>query len=165
MSDLRIETFGVGDAAQIALALVVRFEVFVREQGVAPEIEIDEHDRNDARAVHVLALEGERPVGAGRYYAHEDGCAQIGRMAVVASYRHRGVGRRLLDALVEKAQEQGYARIVLHAQTQALGFYEHAGFTAHGVEFLDAGIPHIEMVLTRPSPRRQRPPGSNVLGA
>ena len=142
---MRVELFGVDDDERMARAFEVRREVFVREQGVPEEEEIDAHDRSDASACHVLLTLDERPAAAGRFFARPDGAVQIGRMAVRAEFRGRGYGRAMLDALVAEAGKRGYARVVLHAQTHARGFYELAGFTAHGPEFLDAGIAHVEM--------------------
>ncbi len=142
---MTVELFGVEDNERIARAFAVRRAVFVREQGVPEEEEIDAHDRSDASACHALiALDG-RPVAAGRFFVRPDGAVQIGRMAVLAAYRARGIGRALLDALVDEAQRRGFSRVVLHAQTHARGFYERADFIAHGAEFLDAGILHVEM--------------------
>ncbi len=142
---MMVELFDIEDGERIARAFEVRRAVFVREQGVPEEEEIDAHDRSDASACHALiALDG-HPVAAGRFFVRPDGAVQIGRMAVLAAYRTRGYGRALLDALVDEAQRRGFPRAVLHAQTHARGFYERAGFCAHGAEFLDAGILHVEM--------------------
>ncbi len=143
-----VELFGVEDGERMVRAFEVRRAVFVREQRVPEEEEIDAHDRSDASACHALIAEAGSPVAAGRFFARPDGAAQIGRMAVLATHRGRGYGRALLDALVAEAQRRGYRRVVLHAQTHARGFYEGAGFDAHGPEFLDAGILHVEMERT-----------------
>ncbi|MHB8463172.1 MAG: GNAT family N-acetyltransferase [Vulcanimicrobiaceae bacterium] len=129
-------------------ARTIRFAVFVDEQKVPAEIEIDEHDREDTTAVHALALIDAQPVGTGRFYVRTDGGVQIGRMAVLADRRGHGIGRALLDALVAAARKRSYSHVVLHAQTHAIGFYERAGFFAHGPEFDDAGIAHVEMILS-----------------
>ena len=142
---MRVELFGVEDGKRLERAFEVRREVFVREQGVPEEEEIDAHDRTDASACHALLVLSGRPAAAGRFFARPDGAVQIGRMAVRAEFRGLGYGRAILDALVDEAKRRGYPRVVLHAQTHARGFYERAGFTAHGPEFLDAGIVHVEM--------------------
>lgn len=129
----------------------IRHRVFVAEQGVPPRLELDRRDR---RARHALALgPGGRPVGCGRLLA--DG--HIGRLAVLPGYRGRGVGTALLAALVGEARRRGLARVFLHAQVAAVGFYARHGFTAAGGVFLDAGIPHRYMfkhVRTRGAGRR-----------
>jgi predicted GNAT family N-acyltransferase len=67
-------------------------------------------------------------------------------MAVLEPWRRRGIGGALLQVLITIAQERGFDRIELHAQTHALGFYERYGFRAEGAEFIEAGIPHFRMV-------------------
>lgn len=118
---------------------LVREQVFVAEQGVPLELE---WDGLDAAARHVLAMTAEGPVGTGRMLA--DG--HIGRMAVLAPWRGRGVGSALLARLIHDARAAGLARVWLDAQTRAVSFYEQFGFNAEGREFLDAGIPHRRMV-------------------
>ena len=85
-------------------------------------------------------------IAAGRYYCGPDGAAQIGRMAVLAAHRQRGVGRLLLEALLDEARRNGYARASLNAQVHALAFYERAGFNAVGPEFFECAIAHQAMV-------------------
>ena len=119
----------------------IRCKVFVEEQNVPIEIELDGEDECSE---HFLAeLEDGTPIGAARLMSS----GQIGRMAVLRSYRKYGVGRQLLLAAVSRAKTLEYAEIFLHAQTQALGFYERSGFEPHGPEFDDAGIPHRAMKL------------------
>ena len=119
--------------------LALRTLVFVDEQGVPPEVEIDGLDP-DCR--HVVAETGSgRVIGTGRLLPE----GRIGRMAVARDWRGRGVGRALLDALVACARERGFATVELHAQCHAIGFYEAAGFRAEGPEFDDAGIAHRRM--------------------
>jgi predicted GNAT family N-acyltransferase len=120
-------------------ASAIREAVFVAEQGVPPEIELDEWDE---RCDHALAIDaGGRAVGTGRLLP--DG--HIGRMAVLREHRGRGVGAAILEALIERARQRGMRRVVLNAQTHAAGFYARFGFAASGDEFLEAGIPHLEM--------------------
>lgn len=117
----------------------VRDAVFVVEQGVPREIE---RDAWDAQCDHALAFAaGGRAVGTGRLLP--DG--HIGRMAVLAEWRGRGIGSRILAALVARARERGMPRVVLNAQTHAAPFYARHGFAASGPEFMEAGIPHLAM--------------------
>ena len=114
----------------------VRYTVFVQEQKVPEEMEWDEAD---GAARHVLAVaENGTPIGTGRL---SQDC-RIGRMAVLAPWRKRGVGQAILRALLEIARERGCGVVVLHAQTHALGFYACSGFSAVGAEFEEAGIAH-----------------------
>ena len=132
----------------MAAAQAVRVRVFVDEQHVPAEEEIDEHDRTDTDARHALIREGDKPVAAGRYYRIDGTTAQVGRMAVLAEYRGRRIGRRLLDALVDDARRRGFARIALNAQDHAVAFYAKAGFTPFGETLLECDIPHQPMELT-----------------
>lgn len=117
----------------------MRFAVFVEEQGVPPEIELDEWD---AASDHALAIdETGRTIATGRLLA--DG--HVGRMAVLREWRGRGVGAAVLEALLARARDRGMKRAVLNAQTHAQGFYARFGFTRIGAEFMEAGIPHVSM--------------------
>ena len=118
----------------------VRFAVFVEEQGVPAEIELDDMDEH---CVHALAFEGSEAVGTGRLLP--DG--HIGRMAVLKAWRGRGVGAALLRRLIQAARERGDAEVVLSAQVHALGFYRAHGFIAQGDVYEEAGIPHQSMRL------------------
>lgn len=127
--------------AESAQALdAVRTEVFVGEQGVAPEIE---SDGMDALCWHALATDSSgRAIGAARLAP--DG--KIGRMAVLKWMRGRGIGSALLTELVEQAKRQGMAAVFLHAQAQAAAFYARLGFTGAGEPFLEAEIEHQRMI-------------------
>jgi predicted GNAT family N-acyltransferase len=130
-----------GDAERDA-ALALRHEIFVDEQGVPEELEIDEHDET---AVHLIALDGARIVGVCRLV--EDGArAKFGRLVVARDARGGGVGSALLSEAERRARALGAEQMVLTAQTSAVGLYERAGYTARGDVFLDAGIEHMTMV-------------------
>ena len=116
----------------------IRHEVFVEEQQVPVELELDHFD---TVSIHALALDGEAALGTGRLLP--DG--HIGRMAVRRKMRGSGIGSRLLLALMQQAQRRGDTAVVLHAQLSAVGFYERHGYTPEGDVFMDAGIEHIAM--------------------
>jgi predicted GNAT family N-acyltransferase len=123
-------------------AKAIRLEVFVQEQGVPPELEMD---NNDAVCVHAVAYDASgTPVGTGRLLP--DG--HIGRMAVRKVARGSGVGGLLLQGLMAQAQARGDKTVVLGAQTHAAPFYVKHGFVVRGEEFIEAGIPHVEMIHT-----------------
>lgn len=129
----------LGDWASMAPALeAIRREVFIVEQQVPEEME---WDAGDATSVHALARLDGHPVGCGRLLP--DG--HIGRMAVRAPFRSKGVGRALLQALLDEARRRGMRVVALHAQMHALGFYEAQGFVADGPVFDEAGILHRRM--------------------
>lgn len=121
-----------------AHASPIRFAVFVEEQGVPREIELDEHD---SQSVHVLAFDGPRAVGTARLLP--DG--HIGRMAVLKDWRRRGIGALLLKSLMERAKARGDAEVALSAQVHAVPFYRAHGFVPQGDEYLEAGIRHQAM--------------------
>lgn len=126
------------DKASAALRSV-REEVFIREQGVPPELE---WDGEDPACVHALAVtRGGDAIGTARLTAG----GHIGRMAVRRSWRGQGVGSALMQAMMRAARGRGLDHVVLNAQLHAQGFYARFGFRAEGGEFLDAGIPHVRM--------------------
>ncbi len=123
----------------------IRFTVFVREQGVPPEIELDTLDANDALCVHAVACDTDgNTIATGRLILDEP-IPRIGRMAVLRAWRRKGVGTEILEKLCEEAKRRGYSQVLLHSQTHATAFYFHHGFLSHGMEFTEAGIPHQEM--------------------
>jgi predicted GNAT family N-acyltransferase len=130
---------------QFKRAFAIRLRVFVREQGVPEEIELD---RDDRRAVHLLAAIRGKPVGTARIVI-KNGRAKVGRMAVLKRYRGQGVGKALLKRAIESARKPGVKIIYLHAQVPVVGFYEKMGFRCVGRVFSEAGIPHRKMVLVR----------------
>ena len=117
----------------------LRTEVFVREQGVPIELEWDESDEVSIHAV--VYGEDNQPIATGRLLP--DG--HIGRMAVQKALRGTGIGRFILTSLLHEAQRLGHTRLVLHAQTYAVGFYLRHGFQPEDSEFMEAGIPHMLM--------------------
>ncbi|MDP3511799.1 MAG: GNAT family N-acetyltransferase [Sulfuritalea sp.] len=118
----------------------IRETVFVDEQRVPRDLDMDEHD---AASRHVVAHDAEGgAIGTGRLLP--DG--HIGRMAVLAGWRGKGVGRALLERLLEEAARLDQRRLALHAQTRACGFYRRFGFVEEEPEFMEAGIPHRTMV-------------------
>ncbi len=128
-----------------AQLLQVRYAVFVDEQGVPPELE---HDALDADAIHLLARDAQDgAVATARMLL--DG--HIGRMAVSRAFRGQGIGTAMLQRLIRIAAERGLRRLFLHAQCDAVPFYQRLGFVAEGEIFKDAGIDHQVMCMTTPS--------------
>ncbi|MGH7825595.1 MAG: GNAT family N-acetyltransferase [Candidatus Binatia bacterium] len=134
----------VASRKDLAKALGIRRRVFVTEQGVPEEIEMD---RDDRRAIHFLAFAAGKPVGTARLVIRR-GNAKIGRMAVLKSHRGRGVGKKLLKRAVATAQRRGAQMIYLHAQVAVVGFYQAMGFRCVGPVFEEAGIPHRKMTFS-----------------
>ncbi len=124
-------------------AQAIRTQVFIEEQNIPAELE---WDAADAQAVHALASNRfGLPLATGRLLPHAPGVGRIGRMAVSQTVRGSGVGRAVLDALIDAARARGDQEIVLHAQTSAQAFYARSGFSPRGAVFEEAGIAHIEM--------------------
>ena len=116
----------------------IRREVFINEQLVP---ESDEWDDDDAVSVHALVTLNREPVGTGRL----DPGGKIGRIAVKAVLRGRGIGTLILRQLLHEAYHRGIREPYLHAQVQAVPFYENLGFRVEGDLFDEAGIPHVRM--------------------
>lgn len=135
------QSLGVG-------ARQVRREVFIDEQHIPMEMEIDQADET---AVHALACNRMGvPVATGRLLQRSRGVGQIGRMAVTRVLRGANLGRDVLLALMQAASQRGDHAVVLHAQRNAELFYARFGFVARGEAFEEAGIMHIEMVKALP---------------
>ena len=126
-------------------ALLLRTRVFVDEQGVPPEEEVDEYDRPGSPSVHALVFDAAGPIGAGRFYMLDAHSVRIGRMAISAASRGRGAGSVLLSALGNEALRRGHERAHLHAQMHARAFYLRAGYRDDGEPLWDAGILHQPM--------------------
>lgn len=142
MSAAQILVVAAESPALLEAAYSIRRRVFIEEQHVPEEIELD---ADDARAFHALALRGGQPVGCGRYVEHGPGEIKIGRMAALRELRGSGIGRAVLEFLIETARNRGYTRAILHAQLTAEGFYLKQGFHPEGNVFEEAGILHRAM--------------------
>ena len=122
----------------------IRFAVFVDEQGVPAEIELD---AQDARARHWLALDGDRPVATARAVALPEATWKIGRVAVHAGQRGQGVGLAVMRVIATEARLAGARQLVLESQVHAMPFYARLGYEPVGETFMEAGIPHQKMVM------------------
>lgn len=130
------------DPADRARCLALRRTVFIDEQGVP---ERDELDTLDDLCTHFLAFDdGGHPIGTARL-RFIDGHAKAQRVAVLAAWRSRGVGRALMGAFEAFATRGGARDVVLSAQLSAVPFYERLGYRAFGPVYDDAGIPHRDM--------------------
>lgn len=129
----------VGTWEQLSqVAQSVRMVVFVEEQDVPIELEMDDMD---AKSIHIVIFDDQKAVATARLLPD----ASIGRMAVLVQYRGQGLGAMLLQTLMDKAKQLGYTELSLSAQQHAIGFYERFGFVAYGEYYLDAGIAHRAM--------------------
>ncbi|CAN7459437.1 GNAT family N-acetyltransferase [Rossellomorea sp. LjRoot5] len=129
---------------QIQEVFYIRKTVFVEEQQVPLEEEIDEYE-NDS--THFVLYDEDKAVGAGRFRIL-DGVGKVERICVLKSIRGKGAGRELMLAIEEYAKRQPLSQLKLNAQTYAIPFYEGLGYQVTSDEFLDAGIPHKTMKKT-----------------
>ena len=122
-----------------AEAAPIRYAVFVDEQRVPEDLEIDAFD---PLSVHALARDSAgKPVGTGRLLP--DG--RIGRMAVLPEARGSGIGSALLRALMDESRRRGNREALLSAQVHAAPFYQRHGYAVEGDPYDDAGIAHVDM--------------------
>lgn len=136
MSQLSVR---LADWQQDSAIREIRYAVFVEEQRVPLELELD---NEDAGASHFLLFLEERAIGTARLLP--DG--SIGRVAILAQYRGRGFGRILMLEVMDHARRTGMSKLTLSAQTHALEFYRRLGFRPCSSTYMDAGIPHQDMV-------------------
>ena len=120
-------------------AHAIRRRVFIEEQHVPEEIEMDD---GDASAFHALATVDGVAIGCGRMVDHGASEVKIGRMAVLQEFRNTGVGATILRFLIDRARDRGVRKAILHAQLAAEGFYLKEGFKPVGDVFEEAGIAH-----------------------
>jgi predicted GNAT family N-acyltransferase len=139
----------IRNEGELLQALAIREVVFIEEQHVPAGFE---RDVEDARAFHVLALQGGHAIGTGRLVilSHapegESGkWAQVSRMAVLQAHRKGGIGSKLLAALEDEARQRSVVGIILHAQLASIDFYERHGYRPVGAMFEEAGMPHLKM--------------------
>jgi predicted GNAT family N-acyltransferase len=137
-------TLRIAPTTDIATCQALRRAVFIDEQGVDPDLEVD---GLDSEATHLLAIKQGRPVGTARILFSGE-VAKVGRVCVLPELRGTGMGKALMMAAIAECRSRlGLSEVRLGAQTYAIGFYQALGFVAEGPEFMDAGIPHREMVL------------------
>lgn len=123
-------------------AFFVRTEVFVKEQNVPVEEEIDEFDDT---AIHFIGYEKEHPVVASRL-RFVDEYGKLERICVLKEFRGKSFGKEIIQAMEKVILEKGYVKAKLNAQTHAEEFYKKLGYQTVSGEFLDAGIPHVTMI-------------------
>lgn len=124
-------------------ATFVRMIVFVKEQHVPEEEELDQHDET---AIHFVGYTQDEAVAASRLrYVDEYG--KLERICVRKEFRGKHFGKMIIEEMERKIREDGYIKAKLNAQTHAIGFYEDQGYKKLSNEvFMDAGIPHVTMI-------------------
>lgn len=130
---------------QLQQAFSIRTKVFVEEQNVPVEEELDSFDVLDGDCQHVLLTENDVAAGTGRVRLVEH-YGKLQRVAILKEYRQHGFGKVIILKLEQLAAELGATKAKLDAQVHAIGFYEKLGYTVQSDVFMDAGIEHVLMV-------------------
>jgi predicted GNAT family N-acyltransferase len=139
-----MEIIHVTQQSQLIQCMDMRRRVFIEEQSVPENQEIDEHDRlDDPLADHFLFVVDHRTVGTVRCLLKTEGIVKIGRVALLPENRNKGFGRKMMDLI--EAYYPACPRFILDAQSHAIPFYLKCGYVVSGDEFMDAGIPHQHM--------------------
>jgi len=144
----------VSTTAELEICKDIRFRVFVDEQKVPAEEELDRHDETPEAAIHILARVDGVPAGTGRLIEYDPQTAKLQRLAVLKQYRGQGVGKRLVQVLEQHAKRLGYETCILDGQCHAEPFYASLGYvTISDKPFYDAGILHVRMKKSLAEPR------------
>lgn len=146
---MTVRVIVVNSAADYQQALNIRRDVFVSEQGVPADLEIDQYEKT---SVHFLCFDGDLAVATGRLRRKDEYC-KFERIVTLSRFRGKGYGAALMKAMVLHAK-QYFPELTpyMHAQTSAVGFYEKIGWKRLGNEFSEAGIPHFAMTLNCATP-------------
>jgi predicted GNAT family N-acyltransferase len=124
-------------------ALTIRHRVFVDEQNVPAELEVDEHEDE---AIHVVLYDdSSQPIGAGRCRKVND-ALKVERICVLKEHRKTGAGKLIMKQIEDVAKDEGITKLKLNSQTHAQAFYASLGYQTVSDEFMDAGIPHVTMI-------------------
>ncbi|MEH7177456.1 GNAT family N-acetyltransferase [Neobacillus vireti] len=123
-------------------AFSVRRTVFIEEQNVPAEEEIDELENE---AAHFVAYSENSPIAAGRFRIVDE-YGKVERICVVKEARNTGSGKAMMNEIEAYALKQGLHKLKLNAQTHAIPFYARLGYEVVSEEFSDAGIPHRTMI-------------------
>ena len=129
-------------------ARLLRTLIFIEEQGF-----VREFDDLDDTAVHIVAFDGDKPIGTCRYYPRPDGSFAIGRIAVAREYRGKGVGSALVLEAERRVALLGAKTTVVSAQLRAAGFYRSLGYIEQGSPYPEEHVPHILMVKGIENPK------------
>jgi predicted GNAT family N-acyltransferase len=132
----------VESGKELAEAFKVRKEVFVKEQGISEDIELDNHG---SEALHIVVKDGKRVIGTARVLFPAPSVAKIERMAILRPFRRKGIGSRTISFLNTELKNRQIEKAVLHAQYSSVAFYKSCGFVESGIPFNEAGISHLRM--------------------
>ena len=121
----------------------IRFKVFVEEQQVPIDLEMDERDLH---CIHLLAFAKGIPIATCRFDTAQNG--KIGRVAVIKEWRRNGIGQAMMDKIHDLAKSKDLSSVWCNAQSSAIPFYRALGYQADGPSFHEAGIEHRRMEFT-----------------
>lgn len=133
------------DIALVQDAFQIREMVFIKEQGISREIEMDKYDRD---ALHLVIYIKNKACTCARMIK-KDGECQFGRIAVLKKYRGRNLGRLLIEKLCKEAFKLGETELHIHSQICVMNFYKKLGFETYGDRYFEANIEHINMILRK----------------
>ncbi|MBM4411303.1 MAG: GNAT family N-acetyltransferase [Chloroflexi bacterium] len=143
---MTIEVLPVTSVDELREAFAVRFRVFVDEQRIPADEELDRYDATptDSHALHLVARVDGAAVGAARLLldAPSSEPVHLGRVAVLPEWRRHQVGNALMERLHAEARARGYRTVEISAQVTAIPFYERLGYVADDPVYLEAGIDH-----------------------
>ncbi|MEW9697909.1 GNAT family N-acetyltransferase [Paenibacillus sp. SI8] len=141
-----METINVTTSEQLQACFQVRMKVFVEEQQVPVDLEMDEKDESPETCHHFLLVDDGQPIAAARWYFYKPDTAKFQRVAVLKEYRGKGLGKQIIQEMEKHAREMGCQSVILDAQCQAEGFYRQIGYQVISEEpFFDANILHVRM--------------------
>lgn len=138
-----IKTFDELTTKELYEILKSRAEVFVKEQKISY---VDEDDV-DYKSWHIFAMENNRVCAYLRAFKDSENIIKIGR--VLTLVHGKGTGTQLMKyAIHELKSKTGCKKIIMDAQSHAISFYKRLGFSITSEEYLEEGIPHVDMELT-----------------
>jgi predicted GNAT family N-acyltransferase len=141
-----MEIIRVTGKHELEQCFIIRKKVFVEEQKVPQDLELDEKDESPEACHHLLLLENGRPVATGRWYKYKPQTAKLQRVAVLQAHRGQGLGKQMILAMEQHAKEHGCTASMLDGQCHAEEFYLKLGYIITSAEpFYDAGILHHKM--------------------
>jgi predicted GNAT family N-acyltransferase len=144
-----MEIIRVHSMEELNQCFIIRQKVFVEEQGVPADLEIDEYDASPDACGHTLLLFNGEPAATGRWRSYKADTAKLQRLAVLKPFRGLGMGKKLIQALEQQAREAGFEFCILDGQCHAESFYHKLGYeTISEKPFEDAGIMHVRMQKT-----------------
>ena len=132
----------VDNESELKDAFRIRRQVFITEQHIPPNLEYDEDDRT---ALHMLAKDEQKAIGTARVLFLSNNQAKLERLAVLKSFRGRGIGSEIISFLEKELKNQGVEKVILHAQCRAIAFYKSCGYQEPSTPFWEVGIKHIKM--------------------